>query len=64
VDASPTSAIAAWSHYYLGELELKRGDKEKAAEEFKLTLAMESASSRARDAAEKALTSSSGEFKQ
>jgi TolA-binding protein len=64
VDASPTSAIAAWSHYYLGQLELKRGDKEKAAEEFKLTLAMESASSRARDAAEKALTSSSGEFKQ
>lgn len=64
VDLSPTSAIAAWSHYYLGQLELKRGDKDKAAAEFKLTLAMESASSRARDAAEKALTSSSGEFKQ
>lgn len=64
VEATPKSALAAWSHYYLGQLEMKRGDKEKAAEEFKLTLASESASAKAREAAEKALQSSSGETNQ
>lgn len=64
VDAIPKTALAAWSHYYLGQLEMKQGDKEKAAQEFKLTLATEGASERAREAAEKALQSSSGEMKQ
>ncbi len=64
VDASPHSAIAAWSHYYLGELRLKSGDDEKAAAEFKLALATEGVTAKAREAAEKALQSSSGEIKQ
>ncbi len=64
VDANPKSALAAWSHYYLGQLRLKSGDTEKATAEFKLALATESASAKAREAAEKALQSSSGEIKQ
>ncbi len=64
VDASPNSAIGAWSHYYLGQLALKAGDAEKATAQFKLTLANESATASARSAAEKALQSSSGEIKQ
>ncbi len=64
VEAAPGSALAGWSHYYLGQLQIKHGDKEKAAEEFKLTLATEGASATAREAAEKALTSTSGEVKQ
>jgi tetratricopeptide (TPR) repeat protein len=64
VDANPNSAIAAWSHYYLGQLQVKSGDMEKATAEFKLTLATEGASAKAREAAEKALQSSSGEIKQ
>ncbi|MBV9406599.1 MAG: tetratricopeptide repeat protein, partial [Acidobacteriaceae bacterium] len=63
IEANPNSMMAAWSHYYLGQLALKAGDSEKATAQFKLTLAMASASARAREAAEKALesTSSSGE---
>jgi predicted negative regulator of RcsB-dependent stress response len=62
VDASPTSALTAWAHYYLGQLQLKAGDAEKATAQFKLTLETEGASAKAREAAEKALqTSSSGE---
>jgi predicted negative regulator of RcsB-dependent stress response len=64
VNANPNPAITAWSHYYLGELQLKAGAQEKAAAEFKLTLATEGASAKAREAAEKALQSSSGEQKQ
>jgi predicted negative regulator of RcsB-dependent stress response len=60
----PNSAISAWSHYYLGQLKLKAGDPEKATAEFKLTLATEAASAKAREAAERALESTSGEIKQ
>jgi tetratricopeptide (TPR) repeat protein len=64
VDANPNPSTSAWSHYYLGQLALKAGDSEKATSEFKLTLATEGASARAREAAENALRSSSGEIKQ
>jgi predicted negative regulator of RcsB-dependent stress response len=62
VDANPNSALTAWSHYYLGQLQLKAGDSDKATAEFKLALATEGASPKLQEAAEKALrTSSSGE---
>jgi len=64
VDMNPDPATTAWSHYYLGQLALKAGDFEKATAEFKQTLAIEGASARAREAAEKALQSNSGEQKQ
>lgn len=64
VDATPNSAIGAWSHYYLGQLQRKAGEPEKATAEFKLTLATEGASAKAREAAQKALQSGSGEIKQ
>lgn len=64
VDANPNPTTTAWSHYYLGQLAVKAGDSEKAASEFKLTIATEGASARAREAAETALRSSSGEIKQ
>jgi len=64
VDANPNSVMSAWSHYYLGQLALKAGDSEKAAAQFKLTLATASASAKAREAAEKALQSSSSGEKQ
>lgn len=64
VDTNPNSAITAWSHYYLGQLQLKAGDADKATAQFKLTLATEGASAKAREAAEKALQSSSGDIKQ
>lgn len=64
VDSNTSPAILAWSHYYLGQLALKAGDPEKATTHFKQTLANEAASSKARDAAEKALQSISGEVKQ
>ena len=62
VDANPNSALSAWSHYYLGQLQLKAGDPEKATAQFKLALATGGVSAKAREAAEKALQStSSGE---
>jgi tetratricopeptide (TPR) repeat protein len=64
VETSPTSAAAAWSHYYLGQLQLKAGDAGKAASQFQMALATQGASARTRDAAEKALqniSSSSGD---
>lgn len=64
VSANPDPATTAWSHYYLGQLAVKAGDFDKAAVEFKLTLGTEGASARAREAAEKAMQSSSGEQKQ
>jgi predicted negative regulator of RcsB-dependent stress response len=64
VDSNTSPAILAWSHYYLGQLALKAGDPEKATTHFKQTLANEAASSKAREAAEKALQSISGEVKQ
>jgi tetratricopeptide (TPR) repeat protein len=64
IAVNPNSAIGAWSHYYLGQLQLKAGDPEKAAAEFKLTVATEGASAKAREAAEKALQSGTGDIKQ
>jgi predicted negative regulator of RcsB-dependent stress response len=64
VDSNTSPAIVAWSHYYLGQLALKAGDPEKATTHFKQTLANQAASAKARDAAEKALQSISGEVKQ
>ena len=62
VDANPNSALTAWSHYYLGQLQLKAGDAGKATAQFKLALATEGASPKLHEAAEKALAaSSSGE---
>ncbi|MFL6465069.1 MAG: tetratricopeptide repeat protein [Bryobacteraceae bacterium] len=64
VDTNPDPATTAWSHYYLGQLAIKTGDFDKATAEFKHTLAIEGASAKAREAAEKALQSTSGEQKQ
>ena len=64
VSANPDPTTTAWSHYYLGQLAVKAGDFDKATAEFKLTLATEGASARAREAAEKAMQSNSGEQKQ
>ena len=61
VDNNPKSALAAWSHYYLGQLALKAGDQDKAATQFKQTLATEGASAKARDAAQRALQNNPGE---
>lgn len=64
VEASPSSAVAAWSHYYLGQLQLKAGDPTKAASQFQMALATQGVSAKAREAAEKALrdiSSSSGD---
>ncbi len=63
-DANPSSAAAAWAHYYLGQLQLKAGDQEKAAAQFHLALATQGISAKAREAAERALqsiSSSSGD---
>lgn len=60
-DADPNSVLAAWSHYYLGQLALKSGDPEKATAQFRLTLSISSASAKAREAAQRALQSTSGE---
>ena len=62
VDANPTSPSAAWSHYYLGQLHLKAQEFDEATSQFKMTIATAGVSAKARDAAEKALqTSSSGD---
>jgi len=63
VEANPNPSTTAWSHYYLGQLALKAGDSDKATSEFKQTIATEGGSARAREAAENALRSSSGEIK-
>ena len=64
VDSNTSPPIVAWAHYYLGQLALRSGDRDKATAHFKETLANEQASARAREAAEKALQSISGEAKQ
>ena len=64
VDSNTSPALVAWSHYYLGQLALKAGNPEKATAQFKQTLANEAASAKAREAAEKALQSISGDGKQ
>ncbi|MGH9609534.1 MAG: hypothetical protein ACRD34_07635, partial [Bryobacteraceae bacterium] len=59
------SREGAWSHYYLGQLDLKSGNPDKAVKEFKLTLATKGVSAKALDAAAYALkhnsSSSAGE---
>ncbi len=65
IDSDPNSPIAAWSHYYLGQLQLKAGDSDKATSQFKMALAISSVSAKAREATERAMQSlSSGENKQ
>ena len=64
IDANPNSAIGAWAHYYIGQLDLKAGDAEQASAQFKLTLNTQAASAKAREAAEKGLQTISGEKQQ
>lgn len=59
VETNPNPALTAWSHYYLGQLQLKAGDREKATAQFKLALTTEGASEKAREAAQKALQTNS-----
>jgi predicted negative regulator of RcsB-dependent stress response len=60
----PKSSYAAWSHYYLGQLQLKAGNPEKATAEFNQALATEGITAKAREAVEKALQTSSPGVKQ
>ena len=64
VDANPNPALTAWSHYYLGQLQLKAGDAGKATAQFKLALATEGGTAKLHEAAEKALEASSSGEKQ
>ncbi|MBV9759793.1 MAG: tetratricopeptide repeat protein [Acidobacteriaceae bacterium] len=64
IDANPNPVLTAWSHYYLGELQLKAGDADKATAQFKLALAIEGGTAKLREAAQKALASSSSGEKQ
>ena len=65
VEANSSSPDAAWSHYYLGQLQLKAGDPEKATSQFQMALQTQGISAKAREATEKALQSiSSGEKQQ
>lgn len=63
VDANPNPSTTAWAHYYLGMLALKAGEGDKATTELKSVLAIEGATMKARDAAQRALQSTSGEQK-
>ncbi len=63
-DANPNAAITAWAHVYLGRLAVAAGDPDKATAQFKLALAIDGASAMAREAAEKALQSTSSGEKQ
>jgi predicted negative regulator of RcsB-dependent stress response len=65
-DANPDPPITAWAHVYLGRLAMAAGDADKATTQFKVALATEGASAKAREAAEQGLhsTSSSGDKQQ
>ena len=63
VEANPSPATTAWAHFYLGKLALKAGEADKATTELKLVLSTEGATVKARDAAQEALQSISGEQK-
>ncbi len=63
-DATPNPAITAWAHVYLGRLAIAAGRSEEANTQFKLALAIEGASAKAREAAEKGVQDLSGEQKQ
>jgi predicted negative regulator of RcsB-dependent stress response len=62
--ANPKSSFAAWSHFYLGQLQLKAGKPDEATAEFKMALATEGISAKAREATEKALQGSTSGDKQ
>lgn len=65
VEANSSSPDAAWSHYYLGQLQLKAGEPEKATSQFQMALQTPGISAKAREATEKAMQSiSSGEKQQ
>jgi predicted negative regulator of RcsB-dependent stress response len=65
IDASPDSSAAGWSHYYLGQLQLKAGDASQATSQFQMALNTAGISAKAREAVEKAMQSiSSGEKQQ
>jgi predicted negative regulator of RcsB-dependent stress response len=59
IASSNYAPTLAWAHYYLGQMDLKQGDQNKAQEEFKLALATEGASAKLREAAEAAIQKSS-----
>jgi tetratricopeptide (TPR) repeat protein len=63
-DATPSPAITAWAHVYLGRLAIAAGRPEEANNQFKLALAIEGASAKAREAAEKGVQDLSGEQRQ
>jgi tetratricopeptide (TPR) repeat protein len=63
VEANPSPATTAWAHYYLGRLALRAGETDRAKTELNLVLTTEGATSKARDAAQQALQSMSGEQK-
>jgi tetratricopeptide (TPR) repeat protein len=63
-DLSPSPAITAWAHVYLGRLAMAAGRPEDANGQFKLALAIEGASAKAREAAQKGLQDISGEQQQ
>ncbi len=63
-DLNPNPAITAWSHVYLGRLAMAAGRPEDADGQFKLALAIEGASAKAREAAQKGLQDISGEQQQ
>ena len=58
-DDNPNPTLTAWSHVYMGRLALAAGHTDKATTEFKSALATDGASAMAKEAAEKALQSSS-----
>lgn len=64
VGASPDSAAAGWSHYYLGQLQLKAGDTGQATSQFQMALKTAGISAKAREAVEKAMQSISSGDKQ
>jgi predicted negative regulator of RcsB-dependent stress response len=59
IDSGPDASTLGWSHYYLGQMNIKSGDQDKAQAEFKLALATGGASARLREAAEAAIQKSS-----
>ncbi len=59
VNDNPDPVTTAWAHVWLGRLALAAGAQDKATAQFKLALSIDGASPTARDAAQKALQSSS-----
>ncbi len=65
VEINPASSVAAWSHYYLGQLALKANQSDRAAKalaQFQMALGTQGISAKAREATERAMQSiSSGD---